>query len=201
MYRTLTCLVVYGLALFAGHPVRAEPSFRDAYDLSVRIGRGDLTDEERADLAAERHLVFEMAEDRHTGPLVRWFGELPDTVHEQLLREAYLKWDYADIHEPGKKMFRDMVEINIHMTHEHRRRPVRGFSVEALERSQVGLVIVPIPGTAIRYVSLFILWPDLPHPTWVTLVNVKVLGTPAYFEEHAKHLMGLRFMPNSSLPW
>jgi hypothetical protein len=63
-----------------------------------------------------------------------------------------------------------------------------GFSMEALERSQVGFAVVEIAAMDQKVVSWFILWPELPSPTWVTVVNARAAGSQPYFQAHLQRL-------------
>ena len=198
-----TWRVAIGVLLLAGTMCgegRADPPFDEQYALVVRIGRGELSAEEEAQLKQEMDMVLDMYQNEHTGPLVRLFAELPDAVHARLKEQGYLKWAFKDLSEPRKKVFRDMVQTNIRMSLIHRVRPNKGFSLEGLERADVGVMVVDIPNTEIRYASLFILWTETEIPTWVTVVNVKKVGTPAYFDKHTEKVAELRGLPRSALP-
>ncbi|MGA2225046.1 MAG: hypothetical protein ABSH41_11460 [Syntrophobacteraceae bacterium] len=48
--------------------------------------------------------------------------------------------------------------------------------------------------------ALLILWPELPDPTWKTVVNGKLAGTQEYLREHLIKLQLLKSEKTSSLP-
>lgn len=48
--------------------------------------------------------------------------------------------------------------------------------------------------------ALLILWPELPDPTWKTVVNGKLAGTQEYFREHLIKLQLLKSEKTSPLP-
>jgi hypothetical protein len=49
-------------------------------------------------------------------------------------------------------------------------------------------------------VSLFIIWPEISDPTWMTVANAKLAGTPPYFQAHLQRLPTLGYMETSALP-
>jgi hypothetical protein len=188
------------VACFAVNTSWAERTFREEFDVTVRIGRDILSDEEREQLEREIHPVLAMHRDKHTGPLVRFFANLPDEEHRRLLEKTYLKWPYRNLDRERQRILWQMVQTNVNMSWEQGVRPNPGFSVEALTRADVGVVVVDVPRTSIRYASLFILWPELETPTWVTVVNVDKVGTQAFFDQHVSRLAEVRKLPATKLP-
>jgi len=176
-------------------------SFDEEYDLSLRAGIGDLSDEEKADLLKKNHPILMQMGDPSTRALIEGFANLPASLHNEIKEKTYLKWKYSDLDSSRQKPFLVLVEANLAIAKQQGMPPNPGFSVEALNRAEVGYAIVEInPSKEMKVVSLFILWPELPSPTWVTVVNGKLAGTQEYFQAHLQRLPMLGSMNTSTLP-
>lgn len=176
-------------------------SFETEYQLSVRAGKGELSESERADLMEENHPIIMQLSDPGTLTLIKGFAQLRLSSHDVLRRDGYLKWNYAELARVHRIPFQTLVEANLAMARGQGVQPVPGFSFDALNRAQVGYAIVDVGGEEDqKVVSLFILWPELPDPTWVTVVNAKLAGTQEYFKAHLIKLRPLRTARTSPLP-
>ena len=136
--------------------------------------------------------------DPNTAKLIRHFAQLSDTAHNELRAKGYLKWDFKQLGNNRKQSMRELIQLNIDLATKQGGRPQPGFSIEALEKSQVGFSVVDIPETKQKVVSWFVLWPELPSPTWVTVVNARAAGNQPYFQAHLRRLPLLKSMKPSS---
>jgi hypothetical protein len=194
-------VVLIGLAAWVGAVVaEGARSFEEELALSVRIGREQLTADEQSALAEVRHPAYELYRDSNTRPILRLFANLSEAEHEALLKDSVLKWDFKDLGDVRQQVFKDMVRINVEMSRVHDVEPMEGFSVAALDRAQVGFVIVSSPGGVRIFVSLFILWADLEIPTWVTVVYADMVGTHGYFNRHSSRIKEIRPLPVTRPP-
>lgn len=189
----LVVLVVTGCAKDAKHAELEAPStFAEEFALSVAAGRGTLTDEQQRLLASWNHPLLMQIADPSTLTLVQLFADLPDEMHAELQSRGYLKWDFANLDASRQNVLRALIRLNVEMASRQGAPANAAFSVEALERAQTGFAVLDITGTDQRVVSWFVLWPELPDPTWVTIVNARACGTPAYFQAHQQQLPPLR---------
>ena len=175
-------------------------SFDEEFAFSTRLGREQLSEEEHAEWARKRHPAYELYREKNTRPLLRLFANLSPAEHATLLKESVLKWDFKDLGGVRQQVFKDMVRINVEMSRAHDVEPMEGFSVAALDRAQVGFVIVSSPGGVRIFVSLFILWADLDIPTWVTVVYADMVGTHGYFNRHSSRIKEIRPLPVTRPP-
>jgi hypothetical protein len=158
----------------------------------VRGGRDQLSDEERKTLLKANHPLLSQIGDPNTLKLIKLFAQLPDDSHDQLKTDTYVKWDFADLDEARQQVLRDLIQINIDMAVKQGGQVQQGFSLEGLEKSQVGFAVVDVGDQ--KVVSWFVLWPELPQPTWVTVVNARVAGSQPYFQAHLQRLPLLKSM-------
>ena len=177
-----------------------ERSFEEELVLVVRAGRGELSDTERQALAKEGHPLLGQLGDPDTAKLIRLFARLPDPLHSRLEAEGYLKWSFAELDDERQRVVREIVQVNLDLAARQGNQPQPGFSLEALELAETGFAVVEIEETGQKVVSWFLLWPELPSPTWVTVVNARAAGTQPYFQTHLRHLPSLRGSPASPPP-
>ena len=175
-------------------------SFDEEYNLSLRAGKEELTEKERANLLKENHPILMQMGEPATRVLIESFANLPSALHGELRKKSYLIWDYRDLDIQHRKPFLDLVEANLAAARQQGVPPNPGFSVAALSRARVGYAVVDInPKKKTRVVSIFILWSET-SPTWVTVVNAKLAGTQEYFQAHLRRLPMLGNMGNSPFP-
>jgi hypothetical protein len=175
-------------------------AFAGEFSLVVRAGRDQLTSNERKDLLAQNPpLSFQLA-DPNTVKLLQLFARLPDASHARLQSDTYLKWNVADLDSGRQQVLRELIQLNIDLAARQGAPTNPAFSLDALARAQTGFAIVEIEGTGQKVVSWYVLWPELPDPTWVTVVNARAAGTPPYFQAHLRRLPLLRSLPSSALP-
>lgn len=177
-----------------------ERTFEQEMALSIRAGLNQLTPAEKKDLLKEDHPILTQIADTNTAQLLALFAKLPDKARKDMIADTYLKWKYSDLDAARQSVFRMMVEVNIDMAKKQGMPVPPEFSVEELKKSEVGFAVVEIPETKQRMVSLFILWPSMPQPTWVTVVNGRAAGTEEYFAAHLSRLPKLKAMPASNKP-
>ena len=175
----------WGAALIP--PLRARP-FDQEFILAVRAGRDQLSDDERQALLKENHPLLAQIGDQNTVKLPKFFAQLPDESHDQLKTDSYLKWNFTDLDEHHQQVIRELLQLNIDMAAQQGGPAQPGFSIEALERSQVGFATVEIAATNQKVLSWFVLWPEVPSPTWVTVVNARAAGSQPCFQAHLQRL-------------
>ncbi|MFH1148502.1 MAG: hypothetical protein V1736_12455 [Pseudomonadota bacterium] len=176
-------------------------SFEEEYQLSIRAGKGELSASEHDDLLGKNHPIIMQISDPGTAALINGFARLPPASHDVLRSQGYLKWNYADLPASCKAPFLSLVQGNLALARGQGVQPVPGFSLKALNRGQVGYTVVSIDAEKDqKVVSLYILWPELPNPTWVTVVNAKLAGTEEYFKAHLMKLRLLVTAKASPLP-
>lgn len=181
-------------------PLNTAAGFSGELSLVVRAGRDQLTGAEQKDLLNTNHPLLAQIADPNTVKLVQLFAKLPDTSLAQLQDNSYLKWDFADLDPGRQQVLRELIQLNLDLAARQGAAANPAFSLDALERAQTGFAIVEIAGTNQKVVSWFVLWPELPDPTWVTVVNARAAGTQPYFQAHLQHLPLLRPMDTSALP-
>lgn len=177
------------------------PTFDEEYQTSIRAGKGELTESELGDLKKINPVIIMQMSDPTTLALLKGFAELTSSSHDVLRADGYLKWNYTDLDASTSTPFKTLVEANLAMARGQGVEPAPGFSLDALRRAQVGYAIVEAGKRKDqKVVSLFILWPELPDPSWKTVVNGKLAGTQEYFREHLIKLQSLKSAKTSPLP-
>lgn len=195
-----TAALVVGCSDTETTPSTSPPTpwaFDDEFALAVRAGRDQVSDEEKQQLLEENHPLLAQIGDPNTSKLIRLFAQLPDEAHTQLKADGYVKWQFTSLGEGRQQVVRELIQINIDMAEQQGAQPQPGLSMEALESSQVGFAVVEIAEGNQKVVSWFVLWPELPNPTWVTVVNARAAGTQPYFQAHLARLPLLKPMPQS----
>lgn len=167
--------------------------------LVIKAGRDELTLEEKEDLRKQNHPILMQTGDPNTKKILTLFANLPEDVHSKLLEKGYLRWKFIDLDEERQQVYQDVVEINIDMAIEQGLPRNPNFSIEALQKADVGFAVVEILETKQKVISWYILW-LVGQPTWVTVVGAKACGTQPYFAAHLKQLPLLKGMPESKLP-
>jgi hypothetical protein len=201
MWQTLATLVVVLVAPGCGGSAAGDSlSFDEEFSLSVRAGRDELTKEDRQALLNRNHPLLMQISDENTLKLVKLLATLPDESHDELLKQSYLKWEYSLLDEARQQVCRDIIQLNIDMAAKQGGQSQPGFSLAALEEAEVGFAVVEIPATDQKVVSWFVLWPELPNPTWITVVNGGAAGTQPYFQAHLQRLPLLKSMEGSTAP-
>ena len=193
-------LIIWAWCLVLVSACTQSASFEEEFALVIRAGRGKLSAEQQKELQRQQHVLSMQLADPSTLPLIRLFAQLTDARHQELLKQGYLKWKYAQLDKNSQAVFRSLVETNVNLAKKRGASPRPGFSVAALSKSEVGFAVVRLPENQQKVVSLFILWPTLSAPTWVTVVNARWCGTQSYFKAHLQYLPQLRQRPLSSLP-
>jgi hypothetical protein len=177
------------------------PSFDEEYQLSIRAGKGELTESEIGDLKKKNHIILMQMADPTTLALLKGFAGLSSSCHRMLRTEGYLKWNFAELSAAARAPFQALVESTLAMAKAQGVQPIPGFSLDALEKAQVGYAIVEVgKDQDQKVVSLFILWPDLPDPSWKTVVNGRLAGAQDYFSKHLINLKSLKTSLSSPLP-
>lgn len=170
---------------------QAVASWRE-FDLVVRAGRGQLTQEELQQLQKEGDPLVSQLADPNTKKLVELFANLPDHSHQELRKSGYLKWKFTAIDPPSQKVCRDAIQLNLDMAKKQGAELPPTISLEALQKADVGIAIVQIDELQAKAVSWFVLLPEHPAPIWVTVVGTKAAGKPPYFAAHMQQLLDLR---------
>lgn len=187
------------IPLFATN-VWAEKTFDEEFALSIRAGKGEITDQEKQDLLKENHPILMQIGDSNTLKLIKLFANLPNESHKELEEKNYLKWEFKALDQSRQKVCEDIVLLQIDMVKQQGVQPQPGFSLEELKNVDVGFAVVEMPSLKQKTVSWYILWPKLTNPTWVTVVNGRLAGTPEYFQSHMQRLSALKSMPLSKTP-
>lgn len=201
MERRLNVLMIVGLIIMSLTVVAwAQKTFEDEFALSVRAGRGELSEQEKQGLTQEKHPILMQIGDPNTFKLIELFANLSDELHAELKDKGYLKWEFGTLNGSIQKVYEDVVQLQIDMVKQQGMQPQPGFSLEELKSAEVGFVIVEIPSLKQKVVSWYILWPTLSSPTWVTVVNGRLAGTPEYFQVHMQRLPSLKNEPASKMP-
>lgn len=198
---TLLALILAGCAQEPPRPAATTSStFSQEFAMTVAAGRGTLSEDQRRELAAWNHPLLMQIAEPSTLTLVRLFADLPDELHADLQARGSLKWDFASLDASRQRVLRDLIQLNVEMATRQGTPANPAFGVEALAGAQTGFAVVDITGTDQRVVSWFVLWPEMPDPTWVTIVNARACGTPAYFQAHLQQLTPLRDAPVTAPP-
>jgi hypothetical protein len=167
--------------------------------LVIKAGKKQLTLAEKKNLKKQNHPILMQIGDPNTQKLLSLFANLPQDAHNELLEKGYLKWKFAELDRERQQVYQEFVQFNIETAKQQGVAPNPAFSLQALQKADVGFAVIEIPETKQKVISWFILWP-VGQPIWITVVGAKACGTQPYFTAHLNQLPLLRGMPESKLP-
>jgi hypothetical protein len=116
-----------------------------------------------------------------------------------LIEKGYLKWKFADLTRHQQEGYREWIGRNVEHIKQQGRTPPENYTLEALEKADVGFAVVDIPALETRVVSAYIFMPKAVIPEWVTVVGTQAAGKPAYFEAHRSQMPELADKPYSDI--
>ncbi len=187
------------LPAFRAHPRPESLAHSSAFD-HPQAEPGDTTTDDSLDLRQAQYPLLAQLADQNTCQLLELFGGLPDSTFTALQRAGYVKWQVCDLDARRRHMLEDLNRVNIDMATQQGVPENPAYSIEAFSRAETGFAIVSIPETQQKVASWFVLGPELPDPTWVTVVNTRATATPEYFRAHLRELPSLRALPASGVP-
>lgn len=161
--------------------------FLKEYNQVVRLGRDQLSDDERKNFFKEfpdREVDWSGEQSRGA---MEMFGNLPDSLHNELRKTGYLKWRFADMTVTQQKIFERGFYLFV-------QRP--GFKPELIKTSEVGFAIVPLATSTV--VSAFVLYPNDVSEMWSTVVGVREAAND-HRAAHLSRLPTLRAKPLTAL--
>ena len=179
-------------------------SFDQELQLTLRAGRGELTEIEKKQLLQENHPILAQVGDPQAFKLVELFSRLPEADRQRLLNDSYVKWRMVDLDSETQQLSREMIGIvlqvkaNVPSPYEGSAAPEMSRSL--MEQTEIGFAVVEIEKTKQKVVSWFAFGPKLTMPLWVTVVNSDASKSPDYVQAHMQRLPLLRSMKSSSPP-
>lgn len=195
----LVAVLIIGCSTGGG----AGRTFDQELQLTLRAGRGELTDTEKKQLLQENHPILAQVGDPHAFKLVELFSRLPEADRQRLLNDSYVKWRMSELDAETQQLSREMIGIvmqiraNVPSPYEG---AVPEMSQSLMEQTEIGFAVVEIEKTKQKVVSWFAFGPKLTMPLWVTVVNSDAAGSPDYVQAHMQRLPLLRSMKSSSPP-
>ena len=193
----VACLVMCGC-----NRIQEARSFDDELKLTLRAGRGELTDDEKSHLLRENHPILAQVGEPQMLQLMSLFAHLEPKFHEQLTKDSYVKWKLADLPPESQEMVAEVVRFAM-----HHRGVIPTLSDEVLTTrlislvdADIGFAVVELPRTGQKVVSWFAFGSQLPSPFWVTIVNSPASTADEYVQAHLQRLPLLRTMRTSSPP-
>lgn len=187
----------------ASQPLHEQPvdeqAFLTDYDLVVRVGRGNLAENERRQLLADNHPLLAQLVDPNTKPLIEMFANLPEESHTALKKTGYLKWRFSTLDAARQTVFENAQRaILLRRTFVDLRPRKEGpaptedeqLSINTLTNSgEVGFAVVDVPALSAKVVSGYILLPGRPAgPIWVTVVGTRDAAKPECISAHQLQL-------------
>jgi hypothetical protein len=196
LFLLIGCLVVSGC-----NRTQEARSFDQEFQLTLRAGRGQLTDEEKMRLLQENHPILAQVGEPQMVQLMNMFALLEPKFHQELLQNSYVKWKLADLPPDTQELIGQVVHFTVIQ---------RGLAPALLgqesERmislvdADVGFAVVELPRTGQKVISWFAFGSELPSPLWVTIVNSPASGSDEYMQAHMQRLPLLRTMRSSAPP-
>lgn len=179
-------------------------SFDQELQLTLRAGRGELTEAEKKVLLKENHPILAQVSDPTAFKLFGLFSRLPDGERQRMLEDSYVKWRMSELDEDAQDLCRQMIKLVVEM----RAVGVSPFEMVTdlkarrvlLEQTEVGFAVVELDKSKQKVVSWFAFGPHLAMPLWVTIVNADASTSDEYVQAHMQRLPLLRSMKPSSPP-
>jgi hypothetical protein len=180
----------------------ASRSFDQEFKLTLRAGRGELSDPEKAELLKENHPLLAQVGNPQLLPLMEMFANLPEASHTQLLADSYLKWNLVDLSPEAQETLTHIIRFVI----QTRLGGALGSSeldarLEKMDLNdvEVGFAVVELPKGSQKVVSWYAFGSELPSPVWITIVNSPASQTgDDYVQAHLRRLPLLRPMKSSA---
>jgi hypothetical protein len=179
-------------------------SFDQELQLTLRAGRGELSDAEKVELLKENHPLLAQVADPLAFRLCEYFARLPASERERMLENSYVKWRMSELDSDTQELTREMVRVVLQMRKSEAspfdlvRDPQRRRML--MESTEIGFAVVELDRSQQKVVSWFAFSPELPMPLWVTIVNADASGLPEYVQAHLQRLPLLRSFKPSAPP-
>lgn len=202
--RRKSLILVAALIVGCSTGDRPGRTFDQELQLTIRAGRGELTEIEKKQLLQENHPILAQVGDPQAFKLVELFSRLPEADRQRLLNDSYVKWRMADLDPETQQLSREMITI-VMQIRGGAPSPFEGsitpeMSASLYEQTEIGFAVVEIEKSKQKVVSWFAFGPRLTMPLWVTVVNSDAAGSPEYVQAHMQRLPLLRSMKSSSPP-
>jgi hypothetical protein len=204
MQRGLSILV---LALFVGcggGGSSASRTFDEELQLTLRAGRGELTETEKMRLLKENHPILAQVGDPKASKLVELFSKLPEEERRRLVVDSYVKWRMSEFDPETQGLYRELIQVvmqlrtGVQSPFETVTEPIA--RQQLIESTEIGFAVVELEKTQEKVVSWYALGPQLEAPLWVTIVNSDAAGTDDYIKAHLVRLPMLRAMRHTAAP-
>jgi hypothetical protein len=202
----LATLLLVGVVAAAGcgPSQMTERTFDQELELTLRAGRGQLTEMEKKQLLKENHPILAQVGDPQAFKLVELFSRLPESERRNLLEDSYVKWRMVEFDQETQELYRQVIDLVL-------KNQTGGFSpfevvTEPAARSrlfdgtEVGFAVVELGKSRQKVVSWFAFGPKLSVPLWVTIVNSDAANSDDYVQSHMQRLPLLRPMKHNSVP-
>jgi hypothetical protein len=199
-YATILLVTILSLS-GCSRTQNAARSFDQELQLTLRAGRGELTDEEKSLLLQENHPILAQVGEPQMVRLMALFAELEPQFHQELIKNSYVKWKLADLPPETQSIIGEVVHFTV-----MQRGMVPALLGEDTKRTislvdaDVGFAVVELPRTSQRVVSWFACASQLPSPLWITIVNSPASKSDEYVQAHLQRLPLLRTMRRSARP-
>lgn len=177
-------------------------TFDQEFQLTLRAGRGELTDTEKSQLLRENHPILAQVGEPQMLPLMEMFARLPPELHAQLLEDSYLKWKFSDLPPDAQQTISEVIHFTIQSRFPALVRTGDQSALPSLSLSDVdvGFAVVELSQTKQKVVSWYAFGSQLPSPLWITIVNSPASTSEEYVQAHMQRLPLLRTMRPSSPP-
>jgi hypothetical protein len=177
-------------------------TFNQEFKLTLRAGRGELSDPEKAELLKQNHPLLAQMGNPQLLPLMEMFANLPQASHDQLLADSYLKWQLVDLPPEAQETLTHIIRFVI----QTRLGGALGSSeldarLERMDLSdvEIGFAVVDLPKGSQKVVSWYAFGAQLPSPVWITIVNSPASQSEDdYVQAHLRRLPLLRPMKSSA---
>ena len=179
-------------------------TFDQELQLTLRAGRGELTEAEKKQLLKENHPILAQVSDPHAFKLFELFSRLPDAERRRMLDDSYVKWRMTELDSETQALYREMIKLVMDIRgagkspFESIEDPQARFALS--EATEVGFAVVELGKSEQKVVSWFAFGPKLGMPLWVTIVNADASKSDEYVQAHLQRLPLLRSMKPSTPP-